>query len=375
MLGMRGIPSTYGGIERSVEEISVRLAERGHHVVAYCRTTYCSARPSEYSGVQLRYLPAVNTKHLEAITHSAVATAAALTRGYDVIHVHGTGPSLFVPVARLSRAKVVASVQGLDYRRDKWGRGASLVLRAGAWSAARLPDATIVVSRELERHFRDAYGTSTSYIPNGVNLPHGGVGAPPFGLTPNGYLLFVGRLVPEKAIDVLLEAYRRVDSDLPLVIAGPTSHSDDYGRKLAALAERDARVRLVGAVYGEEKEALFAHAFAFCQPSRLEGLPIALLEALAHRRCTIASDLPEHLEIIAGSAAGAFVFRVGDVDDLAAVLRRAVNEPMRVAEAAAVGREIVAQRYGWDGIVDTIEELYLELAAGSRPPTVVRAAA
>lgn len=367
MLGMRGIPSTYGGIEKSVEEISVRLAARGHRVVAYCRTTYCSLRPPEYGGVDLRYLPAIDTKHLEAITHSAVATAVALTRGYDVIHIHGTGPSLFAPVARASRAKVVVSVQGLDYQRDKWGRAASLVLRAGAWTAAHSPDATIVVSRELEKHFEDVYGRDVIYVPNGVNLPHHAVDVPPFDLEPERYFLFIGRLVPEKAIHLLLEGYRRTETDFPLIVAGLPSHSDSYARQLSALAARDGRVRLVGPVYGAQKQALLANAYAFCQPSRLEGLPIALLEALAYSRCAIASDLPEHLEVLGGSPADSFVFRTGDVGALATALRRALNEPARVAEAGRAGRSIAERKYQWDSIVDRIEDVYRSVIAPTSP--------
>jgi glycosyltransferase involved in cell wall biosynthesis len=361
MLGTRGMPTTYGGVERSVEEISVRLAQRGHDVVAYCRSPYCPDRLPEYHGVRLRYLPTINTKHLEAVTHSALATFDTLVRKYDIIHFHGTGPSLFVPVARLSRAKVVATVQGLDYRRDKWGRGASSVLRLGAWSAAHFPDKTIVVSRELERHFREGYATRPVYIPNGVNLPPSNVGSPPFDLPRERYLLFLGRLVPEKSVDTLIEAYHLVDTDLPLVIAGPTSHSDGYARHLAKLAAADQRVRLVGPIYGAEKDALLAHAYAVCQPSKLEGLPIVLLEALSHGRCAVVSDLPEHLEVVGGTPAGPFAFRVGDVDALADVLQGAVSDPTRVAAAGAAGRKIVETRYGWDDVVDALEDMYAEL--------------
>ena len=367
MIGGRGMPTTYGGIERAIEELSVRLAARGHNVTVYCRTAYCDGRPPQHRGVHLRYLPAVNTKHLEAITHTALATVdASFLRAFDVVHMHGTGPALLSPLARAARQHVVATVQGLDYRRDKWGAVARAVLRVGAWTAARAPHRTVVVSRELERYYVERYGVDARFVPNGVALPDHVPPSPPFALESGRYLLFLGRLVPEKDVHRLIDAYHDVPSDLPLVIAGPSSHSDDYVRTLQAAAERDHRVRLVGPVYGAEKEALLAHARAFCQPSRLEGLPIALLEALSYGRCAVASDLPEHREVLSDDAAAAFVFRSGDTVSLRDTLTRVISDESAVARAGARGRQIVAEHYDWNDIVDRLEVVYRELLAAAR---------
>jgi glycosyltransferase involved in cell wall biosynthesis len=221
------------------------------------------------------------------------------------------------------------------------------------------------VSRELQRYFRDRYGIETTYIPNGVDLPHHLPPTPPFGLASGRYLLFLGRLVPEKDVLGLIEAYRAVKSDLPLVVAGPSSHSDDYVSELRRAASRDQRVRLVGPVYGVDKDALLAHAYAFCQPSKLEGLPIALLEALSFGRCAVASDLPEHLEVLRDPLTAAFTFRTSDRESLRSALAAAVARPDRVAAAGARGQNVVATHYSWDDVADSVETAYFELAAAT----------
>ncbi|MCW3019682.1 MAG: glycosyl transferase family 1, partial [Solirubrobacterales bacterium] len=362
MLGTRGIPASYGGVERSVDELSARLAQRGHSVTVYCRNQYCETRQPTYRGVNLKYLPALNTKHLEAISHTALATVDALAHRFDIVHYHGTGPSLLAFLPRLLGRPVVVTVQGLDYERAKWDRVASQVLRAGAWSSAHTANRTIVVSRTLERHFHRQYATSPTYIPNGVELPVDMTRVPPFGLESDGYLLFLGRLVPEKGVRLLIRAYRGLETDVPLVIAGPSSHSDEYVAELNREAAGDARVRFVGAVYGETKDALLANALAFCQPSDLEGLPIALLEAMSHGCVPVVSDLPEHLEVVRGHGTDVgLVFRCGDVASLRAALSVVLAQRELKARDEAAARAIVAKHYSWDDIARDVEAVYLDL--------------
>jgi glycosyltransferase involved in cell wall biosynthesis len=363
MLGTRGMPASYGGVERAVEELSVRLADRGHDVTVYCRSQYCDSREPVVDGVKLRYLPAVDTKHLEAITHTTLATIDACARGYDIIHYHALGPSLLAPLARLARARVVTTVQGMDYERAKWGPLASRVLRLGAWCAGKSTNATICVSHALERRFEEDYGREVFYAPNGVTLPTEAPGGPPFELSSGGYFLFLGRIVPEKAVHLLVEAYRRADVALPLVIAGPSSHSDEYVSQVRAAAEGDPRIRFVGAVYGPEKDALLGNALALCQPSDLEGLPITLLEAMSHARPAVVSDLPEHLEVV-GDTAGV-VFRKGDAEDLARAVEYAAGHRDELEIMGLKALAIVAERYDWEAIVSQVEAVYERVYSGS----------
>jgi glycosyltransferase involved in cell wall biosynthesis len=360
MIGCRGIPATYGGIERAVEAVSVRLAARGHDVTVYCRPHYCGTRAPTYEGVNLRYLPSINTKHLEAASHTFLAAFDAAVRRYDIVHFHGTGPSLFSPICRAAGERVVATVQGLDYRRGKWGRVASRTLQIGAWVSAVVPNKTVVVSKTLQNHFATQFGRRPAYVPNGFDE----LGESSPSQAPEGqYILFLGRLVPEKGVHYLIDAYKRIDSTAQLIIAGPSSHSDEYVAKLERLGGGHPAIQFVGPVYGSEKAALIRGAKLFCQPSDLEGLPLAVLEAMAAGTCAIVSDIPEHLEIVRRAEGdSAFVFRSGSVGDLAQKLSEALSDDGELARRGSVGADVVRREYSWDAIVDELERLYTAMA-------------
>jgi glycosyltransferase involved in cell wall biosynthesis len=366
MIGLRGIPATYGGVERAVEELSAALAARGHRVTVFARRSYSDPSVRSHRGVEVVHLREINTKHLEAISHTAWAVANALrARRFDLVHFHATGPSLLSFAPRLVGIPTVATVQGLDWQRAKWGRGATAVLRVAARASAVFPTQTIVVSRELERHFREQFGTNPVYIPNGVDQA-AVEPAPLEGLEPDRFILFLGRLVPEKQVHTLIESYGRVDTDVPLVIAGPGSHSPDYVAQLEALAARDPRVRLLGPCYGAQKAWLMQNALAFVQPSAVEGLPIALLEALAGARFPIVSDIPANLEAVTirDERVGACV-PVGDVDALAAAITQTIGR----SDRGAVGRRLsehVRGAYDWELIAEATEKVYRHVAARNR---------
>jgi glycosyltransferase involved in cell wall biosynthesis len=351
MIGLRGIPATWGGVEAAVEALSTRLAERGHAVTVYVRTSYTEARPASHRGVALRYLPQIDTKHLEAASHTLLAVGDALRRGFDVIHLHATGPALFSVLPRIAGTTCVATVHALDWQRDKWGGPASAVLRLGARMAATVPDRTIVVSRALERELHDRYGASAAYIPNGVDTNQFDDTTPVDGVPP-GFVLFLGRLVPEKGVHTLIEAYGLTALDRPLVIAGPGSHSNDYVRQVRALAARDPRVLFVGPRFGAEKAWLMRNASALVQPSTVEGMPIVLLEALVCGLHPVVSDIPEHLEIVPAESGS--VFRAGDPRDLAAKLERALEQETPAPE---LPRQVV-EHYDWARIAAETERVY-----------------
>jgi glycosyltransferase involved in cell wall biosynthesis len=368
MIGLRGIPASYGGVERAVEELSASLVDRGHRVTVFARTAYSDASVTTHRGVDVVHRGQINTKHLEAISHTAVALGAAMrSRSFDVIHLHATGPAMLAFVPRLLNVPTVATVHGLDWRREKWGPVASAVLRTAARASAVFPTRTIVVSRELQRHFRDSFGAETVYVPNGVSLDTSSRGTPFDDLTPDGFVLFLGRLVPEKHVHTLISAYRRVKTDAPLVIAGPASHSPEYVDRLQKLAVGDPRVRLVGARYGDEKTWLLNNASAFVQPSSLEGLPIALLEALGSARFPIVSDIPENLEPVTldtNETLGLTV-KVGSEEDLA----RAIQEALQRKDRELVGRRLrehVLRTYEWQRIGADTEGVYRDAVRTGR---------
>lgn len=365
MIGQRGVPATFGGIEHHVEELGSRLAARGHEVLVYCRTNYAQERPSSFRGMRLVHLPTVSRKHLDAIVHSTLSTIDAVRRRVDVVHYHAVGPGIPAVLPRyLSSCKVVLTVHGLDAERAKWGRGARAVLRTAQWLSARVPDATIVVSRDLERHYRARYRRAATYIPNGVaqRAPR-----PPeliterFGLKGDDYLLFVGRLVPEKAPHLLLEAFRDVVTDRRLVIAGGSSFTDEYVRLLRELAGADPRVLMPGYVYGELLDELYSNASAFVLPSSLEGLPLTLLEATAYGAPVVVSDIAPHLEVVATDGPGHRVFRRGDTAGLRRALATVIADPAGERRGARELRRRVLETYRWDAAVDATESLYRSL--------------
>ena len=368
MIGLRGIPATYGGVERAVEELSAHLVERGHDVTVYARSAYSDADVDEHRGVRVVRLPQVNTKHLEAASHSAVAlTHALLRRRFDVIHLHATGPGALSPLPRLAGTPTVVTIRGLDWRREKWGPAARTVLQAAAALSARSPDRTIVVSRELKRYFAEHHGVDPVYIPNGVH-EESDEGVPPDpDLRPDRFVLFLGRLVPEKHVHTLIRAYRRVEGDLPLVVAGPDSHSPEYVEQLRALAADDPRVRLLGPQYGPHKAWLMRNALAFVQPSSIEGLPIALLEALSAARYPVVSSIPENLEpVTVGDETLGHTTPVGDERELAEAIEGAIEAPDR----AAVGRRLrehVRDQYDWRTIAEATEATYRDVVTDRRP--------
>jgi glycosyltransferase involved in cell wall biosynthesis len=365
MVGQKGIPATFGGIEHHVEELGARLAAMGHDVTVYCRTSYPTEQVDRHRGMRLRYLPTAGTKHLDAIAHSAVSTAAAMFAGHDVVHYHALGPGLLAPLPRyLSRAKVVLTVHGLDNERAKWGPAARAVLGAAHRMSATVPDRTVVVSKALRQHYADTFGRPAVYIPNGVDEP---LPRPArriereFGLTPGSYLLFVGRLVPEKAPDQLIRAYRQVSGDRRLVLVGDSSFTDEYVGELRRLADTDPRVLFTGYAYGDLLGELYSNAAAFVLPSLLEGLPLTLLEAASYGLPLVVSDIAPHREVLGGDGPGRRVFPAGNERALASVLTGVLDRADAERDGAARVRAQILAGYQWREAARSVERVYQDV--------------
>jgi len=363
MVGQKGIPATYGGIERHVEEIGARLVERGHEVTIYSRFHYTKVGGT-HRGMRIRKLPSLNTKHLDTITHCLASTVDALLQKYDIVHYHALGPSVFAGLPHLRHSRTVVTVHGLDWQRGKWGKLAAWFLRQCERPAILFPNRTIVVSRQLKDYFLENYGIDTAVIPNGVNP---GVQRPPnkirrFGLDQRRYVLFVGRLVPEKGCHMLLEAFRKVNSDALLVMAGGSSFSDGYVDTLDRIRDGDERIRMLGYVYGDVLDELWSNAYLVVQPSFLEGLSISLMEAMSHGKCILASDIPENLEVVEDCAV---TFRTQDMEDLRAKLQYLLDDPIEVERVARGCKTYARDRFSWSRVVEATEAVYRDVL--SRP--------
>ncbi|BCB76184.1 glycosyltransferase family 4 protein [Phytohabitans flavus] len=374
MIGQKGMPATYGGVERHVEELGSRLVSYGHTVTVFCRDSYGDLTTETHRGVRLRRVRTVASKHLDAIVHSAASTMVAMREKPDVVHYHGLGPGLVAPLPRyLSGAKVVLTVHGLDHTRAKWGRAARTVLNTAYWFSGHVPDARIAVSRGLAAHYDAEFGRLTRYQPNGVNpankVPPDQITAR-FRLTPGRYVLLVGRLVPEKRADLLIRAFRRLPleangqgpDDVKLAVVGGSSYTDDFVAHLKATAEGDPRVVFTGFAYGDLLAELYSHAAVFVQPSHVEGLPLTLLEAASYGLPVVASDISPHVEVLEREGPGHRLFRDGDEDDLVRALQAALANP-RAERAGALGLHgRVMAHYSWDAAARQLERLYLDLA-------------
>jgi glycosyltransferase involved in cell wall biosynthesis len=363
MIGQKGFPPVGGGIERHVAELASRLAARGFAVDIYSRPHYSQASgDTDVPGVRVIRLPSIPTKHLDAFSHTFLSSLDVLWRDADIVHFHALGPGLLAWIPRLLAGKrVVVTVHGLDWQREKWGSVARSILKLGEAASCRLPDRTIVVSRALQAHFREQRGVETEYIPNGITLPASS--GPDILRTaglPGTYVLFAARIVPEKGLHLLLEAHRRLPVELrrafPLVVAGDDGFTRDYAAQLREQAHPE--VRFLGFVHGPLLEALFANASVMVLPSTMEGLSIALLEAMAHGRCCLVSDIPPNLEAAGGYCA---VFPSGDAERLRAELDGLLRDGDRRTGMGAQARAHAIANYSWDAVADQTAAVYRDL--------------
>jgi glycosyltransferase involved in cell wall biosynthesis len=370
-IGGRGVASQYSGIETYYEEVGKRLAAMGHEITAYCRT-YFTPPKKEHQGMKVLRMPTIRSKHLETLVHTFLSTVHVLAQPCDIVHYHALGPALFSFIPRLAGKKTVVTVQGLDWQRRKWGRVAAAVLRLGDRAAVTLPTATMVVSRTLQRHYRDVHGRETFYVPNGGLLRQRIVPTKILGwdLLPQKYILFLGRFSPEKGCHLLVEAYQQLDTDIKLVMAGGSSFSDDYSLRLQSHASQ--KIRFPGWVAGETLDELLTNAMLFVLPSDLEGLSLALLDAMGAGLCVLTTDLPENREALEGTG---FTFRRGDVADLADRLRFLIANPAVRDAAGKAAKQRIREQYQWSNIANEIEAVYFQAMGWKAPDSVPRKAA
>lgn len=359
-IGSRGMPGVNGGIERHVEELYPRLAERGVDVTVYGRSEYCGS--GEFAGVRVVSLGCLSGRYTEAITHTARAMWHARRGGYDLLHVHAIGPGLLLPLARpLGFRRTVLTFHALDHERAKWNWVAKSILRLSEQVAVRCATQLIAVSRSGERYLEDKYGREIHYIPNGPGRlsrrPPGAL-LGRLGLRGGDYVLFVGRLIPEKCPDDLVAAITELP-DLKAVFAGDSSHTDEYTRRLKSGA--GAQAIFPGYMYGEDLEELYSNALAYVLPSEVEGLSISLLEAMAFGLPVVVSDIPGNVEALGSPPAG-LVFPLRDRRALATALERVAGsvELRRDLSKRAIDRVRVA--YDWEVIADQTLAVYRRAA-------------
>lgn len=368
MLGHKRIPSREGGIEIVVEELTTRMVQLGHSVTCFNRRGHHVSgkqfdgkqeKISEYKGVKLQSVITIDKKGLAAMTSSVFASIKAALGPYDVVHFHAEGPCAMLWLPKLFGKRCVATVHGIDWKREKWKQGfASKYIHFGEKVAVKYADEIIVLSEGVHKYFLDTYGRETKFIPNGVNRPEikpANEITKRWGLEKDSYVLFLGRLVQEKGLRYLVEAFKQVKTDKKLVIAGGASDTDDFMQELKQLAAGDERIIFTGFVQGEVLDELYSNAYVYTLPSDLEGMPLSLLEAMSYGNCCLTSDIAECAEVVEDNAV---LFKKSNVEDLKKELQQLCDSLEEVEKYKDGAAEFICKKYNWDVITEKTLELY-----------------
>lgn len=365
MLGHKWMPSREGGVEIVVEELSTRMVQRGCKVVCYNRKGHYMSKKqfsrktmSEYKGVRLKRVLTINRRGVAAVTSSIFGAVRCAFGPYDVVHFHSEGTCAMLWLPKLLGKRCIVTVHGLDHQRAKWGWLASAYILFGEKVAVKAADRIIVLSAGTQDYFEKVYGRKTHFIPNGVSRPQlvaADLIQKEFGLEKDGYILFLGRIVPEKGLLYLIQAFKKVATDKKLVIAGGPSDTNRFLKKLKAVSEGDSRILFTGFIQGKMLDELYSNAYLYVLPSDLEGMPLSLLEAMSYGNCCLVSDIPECAEVVEDHAV---LFRTGDEEDLCARLQTLCEDEAMVQRYRAGAAEFICQKYNWDKTVDRTLKLY-----------------
>lgn len=365
MLGHKRIPSREGGIEIVVEELSTRMASSGNDVTCYNRKghhvsgkEFDTSSLKEYKGVKLKNVATLDKKGLAAMTASVSGAICSAFGRYDAVHFHAEGPCAMLWLPKLFGKRCIATIHGLDHQRAKWGKLASTYIMLGEKVAAKYADEIIVLSKGVQKYFLDTYGRETVLIPNGISKPEikpADIITSEYGLKKDDYVLFLSRLVPEKGAEYLINAFKQVDTDKKLIIAGGSSDTEEYANRLKELAKDDERIIFTGFVQGQLLEELYSNAYIYCLPSDLEGMPISLLEGMSYGNCCLTSDISECTDVVEDKAVS---FKKSDESDLKDKLQALCDDEELVCKYKKISSDYICSKYNWDDVVSETLKLY-----------------
>ncbi len=366
MIGQKRIPSREGGVEIVVEELSTRMVKKGHEVTCYNRGGKHVANKNEkienkkeYKGVKLKKVFTIDKKGLAALTSSFFATIKVMFSKYDVVHYHALGPCAMIPLIKIfTKKKVIATVHGLDFKRAKWGGFAIKYLKFGEKMMVKYADEIIVLSENVKRYYKDTYNRKVNFIPNGVNKPNilkPNIITRKYKLKKDDYILYLGRLVPEKGIHYLIDAYSKANINKKLVIAGGGSDTDIYVNEIKEQAKDNPNIIFTGFVQGKLLDELYSNAYIYILPSEIEGMPISLLEAMSYGNCCLTSDISECKEVIEDKG---FTFKKSNIEDLTKILKKLCDNSKTVKKYKDESQQFILNKYNWDTVVLKTLELY-----------------
>lgn len=366
MIGHKRIPSREGGVEIVVEELATRLVNKDYQVDVYNRKgnnvadkNIKTQKIKEYKGVKIITIPTINKKGIDALLYSFFATIRALFGKYDCIHYHAEGSCGMLWIPHLLGIRTVVTIHGLDWQRSKWGGFASKYIKFGEKCAAKYADEIIVLSKSVQEYFKETYDRDTHFVPNGVNKPEikkPNIIKEKYGLGEENYILFLARIVPEKGLDYLLEAYKNIKTDMKLVIAGGSSHTNGYYDEIVEKAKQDERIILTGFVQGEELQELYSNCYLYCLPSDVEGMPISLMEAMSYGRRCLTSDIEENTQV---TGKYGMTFKKSNVEDMRIKLEHAIsNEYKDEWYSLKEISDFIIENYDWNNVLEKTMRLY-----------------
>jgi len=364
MLGHKRIPSREGGIEIVVEELSTRMVEEGHKVTCFNRgghhvsgQEFDVSDMKQYKGVKLKKVITIDKKGLAAVTSSFFGAIKTAFGRYDVVHFHAEGPCAMLWLPKFFGKRCIATIHGLDWQRAKWKSGfGSKYIKLGEKIAVKFADEIIVLSRGVQEYFEKTYSRKTVFIPNGVSEPKtetAEIIKEKYNLEKDSYILFLGRIVPEKGVQYLLESFKNVKTDKKLVIAGGASDSEEFYNEMKTLAGEN--VIFTGFVQGKELDELYSNAYVYVLPSDLEGMPLSLLEAMSYGNCSLVSSISECTDVVEDKAV---VFEKSNVSDLNRKLQYLCDNEVEVKKYKSEAKDFILNKYNWDKVTEKTLELY-----------------
>lgn len=366
MIGHKRIPSREGGVEIVVEELSTRLVRDGYQVDVYNRkgnnvqdknADRDKRNLKNYKGVKIITIPTINKKGVDALIYSFLASIRALFGKYDVLHYHAEGSCAMLWIPHLFKKKIVVTIHGLDWQRSKWGGLATKYIKFGEKLAVKYADEIIVLSKGVQKYFKETYNRDTVFIPNGVNKPtirEANI-IKKFGLKKDNYILFLARIVPEKGLHYLIDAFKQIDIEKKLVIAGGASHTNDYLEKIKKMASEDKRIVMTGFVQGQLLEELYSNCYLYCLPSDIEGMPLSLLEAMSYGCNCLVSDIEENVQVIGKYAT---TFKKSNIEDLKEALNNMLNNKRKDKIKIS---EYTLEKFNWDKTKEKLEDIYKKI--------------
>ena len=366
MIGHKVVPSRRGGIENVLTTLCPMLVEMGLDVTCYNRSSdkveneyVGTVSNNMYKGVKIKNAWTLNVRGFAAMIASFTAAISASFCDYDVIHFHAEGPCAALWIPKLFGKKCVATVHGLDWQREKWGKGfASKYIKFGEKVLAKYADEVIVLSQAAYDYFKETYNRETTIIHNGISRPEkkdAELITEKYGLKKDEYISVVSRLTAEKGIHYLIDAYSKITTDKKLVIAGDTSDTDDYVRMLKQKAQGNPDIIFTGFISGDILNEIYSNSYINVLPSDLEGMSLCLLESLAYKNVLLCSDIPENTSVAEDKAV---YFKKGNVDDLAKKLKQLCDDATLVESLRDGVDEFILNKYSWQEVAESTCKLY-----------------